>query len=258
MPRKGLTRIEVPSGWTQLIRGPRPPAVQWPKAVHNQLATVAGPDVQAGVQQGVQHVHGRWRQDGQSRQSRQNPEVSVDVANKRVRSLEAAYAVLEKGGDTGPPEVKTLQTSLAQARRAAQEPPIEVQLSLCEQFVERAMKRLTQHDEQRAALAKEVAEGEARMERLRAQVSNLPVPPPVISAEEQIAMLEEDGRHHGRGATRSSPAGQCEEASYNVDQGGAQARRICYHSRTFENVSEHSRIFEKVFLNQTLGTFMNF
>ena len=31
MPRKGST-LEVPDGWLQVIRGPRPPAVRWPKA----------------------------------------------------------------------------------------------------------------------------------------------------------------------------------------------------------------------------------
>ena len=32
MPRKGWSTVEVPDGWLQVIRGPRPPAVRWPKA----------------------------------------------------------------------------------------------------------------------------------------------------------------------------------------------------------------------------------
>ena len=32
MVRKGWTHVEVPNGWVQLIRGPRPKSVQWPRA----------------------------------------------------------------------------------------------------------------------------------------------------------------------------------------------------------------------------------
>ena len=31
MPRKGWSTLEVPDGWLQVIRGPRPPAVRWPQ-----------------------------------------------------------------------------------------------------------------------------------------------------------------------------------------------------------------------------------
>ena len=30
MVRRGWTHVEVPSGWVQVLRGPRPPSVQWP------------------------------------------------------------------------------------------------------------------------------------------------------------------------------------------------------------------------------------
>ena len=32
MPRKGWSQLDVPSGWVQIIRGPRPWSVQWPRA----------------------------------------------------------------------------------------------------------------------------------------------------------------------------------------------------------------------------------
>ena len=183
MPRKGWMQVEVPSGWTQLIRGPRPKSVQWPKAVRISSA------VPAGVPQ-PQHVpRGRWRQ--QEGHVRKTPETSIEAAKKRVRALEAALAVLMECGEHDSPEIKTLQKSLVAAKRAAQELPVGVQLAQCEQFVERAKKRLLQHDEQRATLAKELSEGEARLERLRAQVSNLPVPPQVTPAEEEISKLKE-------------------------------------------------------------------
>ena len=55
-----------------------------------------------------------------------------------------------------------LQNSLKVAKKAAQEPPLEVQLSLCESFVSRAQKRLVAHDQVRELLAKELDEGERR------------------------------------------------------------------------------------------------
>ena len=36
MVRRGWTRIEVPEGWTQIIRGRRPQAVKWPPAVRRR------------------------------------------------------------------------------------------------------------------------------------------------------------------------------------------------------------------------------
>ena len=30
MPRRGWSQLEVPSGWIQVLRGPRPKSVQWP------------------------------------------------------------------------------------------------------------------------------------------------------------------------------------------------------------------------------------
>ena len=38
MPRKGWTQIEVPHGWTQLIRGVRPESEKWPRAERNPPA----------------------------------------------------------------------------------------------------------------------------------------------------------------------------------------------------------------------------
>ena len=36
MPRKGWSTLEVPDGWLQVIRGPRPPAVRWPTALRGR------------------------------------------------------------------------------------------------------------------------------------------------------------------------------------------------------------------------------
>ena len=36
MPRRGWSAIATPSGWFEVIRGPRPPSVQWPLASKGQ------------------------------------------------------------------------------------------------------------------------------------------------------------------------------------------------------------------------------
>ena len=85
-------------------------------------------------------------------------EVVLSSARERVVKLEAALAAL---GDACGPEVVLLQSSLKSAKRAAQEPALDVQLSQCEQFVARAQKRLAAHDEERVRLVSELQEGES-------------------------------------------------------------------------------------------------
>ena len=124
---------------------------------------------------------GRVGQSGQPNRARSPPEVALSAARQRVAQLEAALTAL---GDTGP-EVTMLQTALKRAKQAAQEPPLDVQVSLCEQFVTRAQRRLTAHDEERTRLVSELEEGQSRLARLReaATAKEVPVPPCVIQPE---------------------------------------------------------------------------
>ena len=74
-------------------------------------------------------------------------------------------------------------------------------MSLCEQFVTRAQRRLTAHDEERTRLASELEEGQSRLARLREAATTakeVPVPPCVIQPEcgGHTAHLEE-GRTQG-------------------------------------------------------------
>ena len=105
--------------------------------------------------------------------------------------LEGALAAL---GNTAP-EATMLQTALKRAKQAAQEPPLDVQMSLCEQFVTRAQRRLTAHDEERTRLVSELEEGQSRLARLReAATTAKEVPPPSVIQPEcgaHIAHLEE-------------------------------------------------------------------
>ena len=55
--RKGWISIEVPEGWLQVIRGPRPPASKWPQA--QRTSSAAAQDKVPTDRQG-----GRWRNRG--------------------------------------------------------------------------------------------------------------------------------------------------------------------------------------------------
>ena len=67
MVRKGWTKVVVPDGWLQVIRGKRPPSVQWPRA---------------GSQQ---HV----RQTGKpAQESRNSPKTSSPPARAKKRFLQ--------------------------------------------------------------------------------------------------------------------------------------------------------------------------
>ena len=98
-----------------------------------------------------------------------------------------------------------LQESLRSARRAAQVPPLGVQLAQCEQFVTRAQKRLAALDEERVKLVSELEEGQARLQRLRVETAQrpqdanpaAPMPPPDWAAELQrlrslVTQLQEE------------------------------------------------------------------
>ena len=126
MPRRGWQTIEVPSGWYEVIRGPRPPSQKWPIASSRQPAQFSrkpqidsGPPVRQGGRWG--HRRGVWsvgrRQEcAQPERVRTSREVILCTTRQRVAQLEAALAA---PGDTSGPVVILLQNSLKSAKRAA-------------------------------------------------------------------------------------------------------------------------------------------
>ena len=91
VPRSGWSTVDVPTGWVQVLRGPRPHSETWPT---------------------VQKAVGRWRKEKPSKSTppkpgsvptaeykpSRAPEVAVADAVAEVKRLEAAIEVL--GGDT--------------------------------------------------------------------------------------------------------------------------------------------------------------
>ena len=159
--------MDVPSGWIQILRGPRPKSVQWPLAKDRH---------QPGPQEGVS---GRWRQPKSAKgapsgsRPRINPDVAREMAHTKVSRLEKA---LEAMGDLQGPVVEALKADLVKARAASKKPSVEVEIDECRKFISRAERRITELDTERE---KEVAlvEAQERLERLVDEQSRCPRPP---------------------------------------------------------------------------------
>ena len=178
MVRRGWTHVEVPSGWVRVLRGPRPPSVQWPQArsvskVQQERRSSAVPPVGKGSGKGV---------------PRQKERDSAPLP-RRTPEMNRTAAVAKISGDDDSEEVDVLKRALEKAQMQARTPPAETQIAQAIQFIERAKKRLAGADEkirqaaevlrqaefEKAADIQAVAEAEAQVERLRAQSAQ---PPP--------------------------------------------------------------------------------
>ena len=134
MVRKGCQSMDVPSGWIQALRGPRPKSLQWPLAKDR---------LQTGPQEGFS---GRWRQPKSAKgappvgpRPRINPDVAREMAHTKVSRFKKA---LEAMGDLQGPVVEALKADLAEARAASKKPSVEVEIDECRKFISRAERRI--------------------------------------------------------------------------------------------------------------------
>ena len=169
MVRKGWTHVEVPNGWVQHIRGPRPKAVQWPGASKST-------DGKSQQQQpGGQPSKGA--KDPQPERVPLHPDERMARARVRVGQLESAIKAL----DPPDPIVTHLQEALKKAQVQARVPPIESRLKVAEEYLTRKKKRLSEAEEAVAAaiarrdrLRSEVEEGEKSLARLKEEQQRFP------------------------------------------------------------------------------------
>ena len=126
------------------------------------------------------------------------PESSPE-AHERVVRLQAPLTAM---GDVDCPEAQSLREGLKKAKQAVAPGPVGERLDSCATFVGRAEKRLQKADEallklqeDRATLARELAEGRARLEALRAEASQEIIGPAPPAAEhpgtEEVRKLRE-------------------------------------------------------------------
>ena len=203
----------------QVVRGPRPKSVQWPRA-SKDVKPQQQPR-QFGTPQ-----QGRWRQpqlDGRQGQPQApktgirspHPDEKAAMAQERVSKLEAALRA-----------APSLREALKKARQQAVPPQDKV--AQCESFLERARKReaaarelVVQAQTELTRLSAEVVEGEQRSATLRAELERTqsPVAAVDMSAEverlrvlvEQLSKEKEDDQNPKRVCRREDFIPQCDE-----------------------------------------------
>ena len=176
----------MPDGWLQVIRGPRPPAVRWPKAPggcgQDRPQNSSRKEATKGSLQPPQVPVPEVR--------RGPPQVSP-AAQVRVVRLQSAVDAL---GDDNSSEAKMLRDALKKAQQEATSAPVGVRLDACAQFVGRARNRLSKADEalrkaqdDRARLEQELRDGEQRLEALRVEASEQVRVPPATGPGDEVA-----------------------------------------------------------------------
>ena len=155
--RKGWRSIEVPEGWLQVIRGPRPPAAKWPQA-QRMLSAAAKDKVPTTDRQG-----GRWRNRGV------DPDTRKAEACAKVERLQEALDAL---GTLGGPEVEAIKKSLKKAQEAARERPIPVLVKECKEFMDPLHQEKLQVELDAETVL--LQESRARLARLESQQAATP------------------------------------------------------------------------------------
>ena len=182
MGRRGWTKVEVPDGWLQVIRGPRPRSEKWPLQTGPRSAAPPSkpvPRPRADHTQQPKHQPG-LRTSGLRPFT--DPATKVSDAKERVVKLERALAAME--GIDGS-EVDAIREALERAKKAAQSPPVETQIRDCEQFLVRARAHLEAIDAQRATVVASIEEGSKRLESLKVVQQTQPPQTPDTSSEVQ-------------------------------------------------------------------------
>ena len=213
MVRRGWSQVDIPSGWVQILRGPRPRSEKGPPAT-------ARPTV-------ANTVTGRGRQPGPKRSATgerpSDPDSAMSAARQKVTSLEAALNVMV-GHPC--PEVDVLKAALQKAKEAARERPLTEQLAFTESFIERSRKRIEVPETKKAEEVALLEQAMQRQNRLRqemlAQVSEPPVVgsgpescSEVVALRARVAELEACARR---------PPRNSEDAAQNIRAKAAKRR----------------------------------
>ena len=177
MVRKGWSAVATPSGWYSVVRGPRPPPVQWPRQQPwgpQWSYPVQRPKV-TEVKEGSPSKR-RWQRGN----VQGNPDEVQAAARSRVERLERALAILGEGDSA---EIRGLQAALKEARRGAQDRPLAAQVEEGQAFIQRSQKRLERLQEEQVKEQQQLDTALARMARFREEMARTPARPTVGGAE---------------------------------------------------------------------------
>ena len=178
MVRRGWRSADVPDGWAQVIRGPRPRSVQWPRASQQSRPVPVQHQPHSLPKNSPVVKTSGTRPFG-------DPQVRVTAAQEKVAKLEAALAALH--GVDGP-EVESLRAALKRAKEVKVQ-PVDVQIKECEGFLSRARAHLAELDAKRTTVNVNIHDAEKRLEALQ-QMQQFSPPPPV-DAEAELRQLRE-------------------------------------------------------------------
>ena len=186
-----------------------PPVGSDPVAALERALAALGPE-DAGAKAGLQAALERAKQKAKVAPSRAPaPEVTIDAARVRVARLEAALSAL---ADRTGPEVDALTAALARARIAASPPPVDVQVTQCQQFIERAVKRIDDLDKAREVEAVRLQEARDRLQRLQQEAAARGV---WSSCFQGTSTEAKDANRHSRTQSRQGPV-------FGFDGGGVR------------------------------------
>ena len=205
--------------WRQLLRGPRPPSVQWPQSRRNVSAVDHQvPEVKKGkgkgsgqakaVGKGCQQKAPRHNAAGQSssvgapkQRVPMSPDQVLEAARSRVAKLKQVPATLGEEDHMYP----AVQEALAKAEHQAREQPVCERIRSTKRFVERKQKRVEAKEatkRAREALHSAVAfhreeenllaEEERRLEELMIEEKAIPSPfqvTPVCNVNAELDQL---------------------------------------------------------------------
>ena len=183
MVRRGGTHVEVPSGWVQVLRGPRPPSVQWPAkgATNLKFQQERRSSAAPTGGKGSGKVAPRQKVRDAAPLPGRTPEMNRTAAVAKIARIQASLAVLggrrsrrsggsQEGAGEGTdasPNPSSRDTDRSKKRMVG-----------ADEKIRQAAEALRQAESEKAADIQAVAEAEAFVERLRAQSAQPSITPP--------------------------------------------------------------------------------
>ena len=163
MVRRGWRSADVPDGWVQVIRGPRP------RSVTACFAAVS---------------------------SRSSAEPAAFSAQAEPSREDVRHTPIRRSTGVDGPEVESLRAALKLAKEVKLQ-PVDVQIKECEGFLSRASAHMAELDVKRTTVSANIHDAEKRLEALK-QMQQFSPPPPVDAEAEPRQLREEVAQLQGQ------------------------------------------------------------
>ena len=158
--------MEVPNGWLQVLRGPRPPACEMAKG--GEVVEGTSAVQQRGGRPVSQWTLARWPRAAACESRRSAPGSTRAGRQVTASSPSVGRHLRTRGGG--------LRSALEKAKKLSSEPTAEVQITECQNFIAWAEKRVADLDVLRTQEVAALEKGRARLQRLQEMAVAQPVP----------------------------------------------------------------------------------